>query len=163
MSEKTWEQAVQWLSQQPDQADLVRACYFDDPLLTACERFAKSGEWQATKRYLPTSKGKALDIGAGRGISSYALAKDGWHVTALEPDTSDLVGAGAIKQIAQQTQQPIEVVVEWGEQLPFLDHSFEVVLARQVLHWTSVKAKWRFNCHPRACNQSPTRFATLFR
>jgi SAM-dependent methyltransferase len=134
MSEKTWEEAVQWLRQQPDQQELVRACYFDDPLLEACERFAESSEWVATTQYLPMTKGQALDMGAGRGISSYALAKEGWQVTALEPDTSALVGAEAIKQIAKQTQLPIKVVVEWGEQLPFPDNSFDVVLARQVLH-----------------------------
>jgi SAM-dependent methyltransferase len=134
MSVKTWEEAVQWLRQQPDQQELVRACYFDDPLLEACMRFAESGEWIATSQYLPITQGQALDIGAGRGISSYALAKAGWQVTALEPDTSALVGSEAIKQIAKQTQLPIKVVVEWGEKLPFPDNSFEVVLARQVLH-----------------------------
>jgi SAM-dependent methyltransferase len=30
--------------------------------------------------------GKALDVGAGRGIASYALAREGIQVSALEPD-----------------------------------------------------------------------------
>jgi SAM-dependent methyltransferase len=93
----TWEQAVEWLRQQPDQQTLVRDCYFDDPLIEACERFVNSEEWQATLRYLPRVTGKVLDLGAGRGISSYGLAKAGWQVTALEPDPSNLVGAGAIR------------------------------------------------------------------
>ncbi len=134
MPKMTWQEAVEWLRQQPDQADLVRACYFDDPLLQACERFAQSGEWRETVRYLPTQKGHALDIGAGRGISSYALAKEGWQVTALEPDPSAFVGAEAIRQVARETQLPIEVVVEWGESLPFTDNTFNAVYARQVLH-----------------------------
>ena len=34
----TWEQAVLWLRQQPDSADLVRACFYDDPLSAAADR-----------------------------------------------------------------------------------------------------------------------------
>ena len=34
----TWEQAVQWLREQPDMQGLVQACYFDDPLAQAAER-----------------------------------------------------------------------------------------------------------------------------
>ena len=64
---QTWEQAVLWLRSQPQRQDLVRACYYDDPLYEAAERFRQSGEWQATarlvRRWLP---GKVLDLGAGR-------------------------------------------------------------------------------------------------
>ena len=28
---ETWEEAVIWLKAQPDQAELVQACFFDDP------------------------------------------------------------------------------------------------------------------------------------
>jgi SAM-dependent methyltransferase len=134
VSTKTWEQAVEWLRQQPDQVDLVRACYYDDPLLQAAERFAQSGEWKATANLLPAIPGKALDIGAGRGISSYALAKLGWRVTALEPDPSSLVGAEAIRQLAKEAHLEIQVIEEYGETLPFETNSLDVVLARQVLH-----------------------------
>lgn len=130
----TWEQAVQWLREQPEQQELVKACFFDDPLPEAAERFYKSEEWVETHKRLPPLPGKALDLGAGRGISSYALAKDGFEVTALEPDPSSLVGAGAIRSLAEETGLPITVVQEWGELLPFVDHSFDVVYGRQVLH-----------------------------
>jgi SAM-dependent methyltransferase len=130
----TWEQAVQWLRDQPTQTELVRACYFDDPLPAAAERFANGAEWQATRRLLPAPSGKALDLGAGRGISSYALARDGWDVTALEPDPSALVGSGAIRSLAQSAQLPINVIEDWGEKLPSPDAAFDVVHARQVLH-----------------------------
>lgn len=58
----------------------------------------------------------------------------GWQVTALEPDASLLVGAGAIRQVAQETGLPITIVQEWGEALPFPDQTFDLVYARQVLH-----------------------------
>jgi len=86
------------------------------------------------KRLLPRKPGHALDLGAGRGISSYALARDGWQVTALEPDPSRLVGAGAIRALAEQGRLSITVSEEYGEKLPFPDESFEVVYGRQVLH-----------------------------
>src|SRR6478609_4251341 len=134
MSKMSWEQAVQWLRDRPDQQVLVRACYFDDPLAEAAERFWHSEEWKAIAALLPPASGRALDMGAGRGISSYALARDGWQVTALEPDPSDLVGAGAIRALARATGYPIDIVAEYSEKLPFTDATFEVVNCRQVLH-----------------------------
>src|SRR5262249_28824130 len=118
-SAMTWEQSVAWLRVQPDQVELVRACFFDDPLLAAAQRFHASSEWVATRALLPSPPGRALDMGAGRGIASYALAADGWQVTALEPDPSNLVGAGAIRALASESGNPIEVVEQWGETLPF--------------------------------------------
>ncbi len=130
----SWEEAVAWLKRQPDQADLVRACFYDDPLLAAAERYAASSEWAAVRTLLPSQPGKALDVGAGRGISSFALARDGWHTVALEPDSSPEVGAGAIRRLTAEAGLDIDVVEQWGEQLPFQDNSFDLVHCRQVLH-----------------------------
>jgi SAM-dependent methyltransferase len=130
----SWEQAVLSLREQPDAHELVLACFYDDPLIDAARRYAASTEWQAVREFVGTAQGKALDIGAGRGISSFALASDGWHVTALEPDGSQIVGAGAIRQLAQAAGVAIDVVQEWGERLPFADASFDLVHCRQVLH-----------------------------
>ncbi|MER8871749.1 class I SAM-dependent methyltransferase [Mesorhizobium sp. M0814] len=131
---RTWEDAVQWLKSQPDRADLVRACFYDDPLEASARRFHSGTEWTAVQKLLRGRKGKALEIGAGRGIASYALARDGWQVTALEPDPSDVVGAGAIQSLSNATATNIEVVTEWGEKLPFADASFDLVYCRAVLH-----------------------------
>lgn len=133
-SHQTWEEAVLWLRAQPEEVELVRACYFDDPLADAAERYYGSSEWTAVRKLIGRAGGRALDIGAGRGISSYALARDGWQVTALEPDPSDVVGAGAIEQLAASTNLTIDVVTDWGESLPFPDASFDLVYGRQVLH-----------------------------
>ena len=130
----TWEQAVDWLRKQPDQALLVRACFFDDPLLDAARRYHAGPEWSAVRKLLPLSAGTALDVGAGRGIASYALAADGWTVTALEPDLSLLVGAGAIRTLAAESGLSITVIPDFGERMPFPNASFELVHARQLLH-----------------------------
>lgn len=132
----TWEQAVQWLRDQPDQRNLVLAAYYDDPLPAAADRYYRSEEWSAIRHLLPMARGTALDVGAGRGIASYALAREGFQVTALEPDGSSLVGAEAIRSLAQETQLPIKVTQEFSERLPFADASFDVVFARAVLHHT---------------------------
>lgn len=134
---KSWEQAVQWLREQPSQSDLVMAAYYDDPLIDAATRYWRSEEWQAMRTLLPESRGRALDVGAGRGIASFALAKEGFNVTALEPDGSALVGAQAIRDLAAASGLPIEVTQEFSERLPFADAQFDVVFARAVLHHIS--------------------------
>ncbi len=45
----TWEESVQWLRNQPNQQELVWAAFYDDPLLDAAKRYAKSSEWLAVR------------------------------------------------------------------------------------------------------------------
>ncbi len=129
-----WEDAVAWLRNQPGQEDLARAAYFDDPADAACDRYWRSDEWAAVRRLVGTGPGRALDAGAGRGIASYALARDGFEVAALEPDPSALVGGAAIRAIAEKHKLRIEVVDSVAAPLPFADGTFDVVFARAVLH-----------------------------
>lgn len=130
----TWEEAVCKLRDDPASADLVAACFYDDPLFAAAQRYWHSSEWRAIRALLPRRPGAALDIGSGRGIAAFALASDGWTTTALEPDASDIVGAGAIRKLATEAGLSIEVVETWGEQLPFDPARFDVVHCRAVLH-----------------------------
>jgi SAM-dependent methyltransferase len=132
----TWEYAVQWLRSQPDSQDLILGAYYDDPLVGAARRYWESYEWEEIRRFLGTAKGQALDIGAGRGIASYALAREGFAVTALEPDGSSLVGAGAIRSLAEESGLAITVIQEFSESLPFADGQFDIAFARAVLHHT---------------------------
>jgi SAM-dependent methyltransferase len=132
----TWEQAVEWLRSRPEHRKLVLDAYYDDPLEVAADRYWRSAEWQAVRAWLPPSPGQALDVGAGRGIASYALARDGFQVTALEPDGSALVGAQAIRALASASGLPIDVHQRTTERLPFDDASFDLVFARAVLHHT---------------------------
>jgi SAM-dependent methyltransferase len=133
---ETWENAVVWLRNQPSQRQLVLDAFYDDPLIAAAERYFCSDEWQAVSRLLHGRKGTALDVGAGRGIASYALAREGFAVTALEPDPSAIVGASAIRALAAEATLSINVVEEFSERLPFADATFDVVFARALLHHT---------------------------
>lgn len=131
----TWEEAVRWYRAQPGNEAEVRNNYFDLPVLQAAERYATGEEFAEVLRLLGDGNGRhILEPGAGNGIASFALAKNGWRVTALEPDGSTEVGAGAIREIARRSGLRIEVVEEFGEQLPFADESFDAIFARQVLH-----------------------------
>jgi SAM-dependent methyltransferase len=132
----TWEYAVQWLRSQPDSQDLILGAYYDDPLVGAARRYWESHEWEEIRRFLGKTKGQALDIGAGRGIASYALAREGFAVTALEPDGSSLVGAGAIRSLAEESGLAITVIQDFSESLPFADGQFDIAFARAVLHHT---------------------------
>jgi len=131
----SWEEAVRWYREQPNNEAEVRNNYFDLPVLDAAERFSRSEEFAEVMRLLGPGNGRRiLDLGAGNGIASFALAKNGWQVTALEPDASVEVGADAIRMIRDETGLPIDVVHEGGRLLPFPDESFDAIHARQVLH-----------------------------
>ena len=130
----TWEEAVLWLRSQPDQAALVKACFFDDPLPEAADRYYASSEWQAVRALIGRARGRALDVGSGRGIAAVALSRDGWETTALEPDPSEIVGAGAIRSLVRETRLRIDIIETPAEALPFPDASFDLVHVRQALH-----------------------------
>ena len=87
--------------------------------------------------FLPKRPGLALDVGAGRGILSFALASEGWQVVAVEPDPGDNVGVGSIRELKRQSRLPIEIVRGDGEHLSFSDGTFDLVCCRQVMHHVS--------------------------
>lgn len=134
-TELSWEEAVRWYRAQPGNEKEILDNYFDLPVLRAAERYAESEEFAEVLRLLGSGEGKQiLDLGAGNGIASFALAKNGWIVTAFEPDPSAEVGAAAIAAIRDESGLPIKIVREGGKLLPFEDQCFDAVLARQVLH-----------------------------
>lgn len=126
---------MQWLREQPDQQELARQCFYDDPIDEAARRFHATPEWLESRELLRSHlPGRVLDVGAGRGIASHAFAREGSAVTALEPDASPLVGRRAIEELCRRTGVGMACVAGFGEGLPFPDGSFDVVYGRAVLH-----------------------------
>lgn len=135
MNHLTWEGAVRWFRSQPNNEGPVRDNYFDLPVRQAAERYARSEEFSEVVRLLGEGKGRSiLDLGAGNGIASFALARTGWRVTAVDPDPSHEVGIGAIRSLFEEAGLVISLVQECGEDLPLADASFDVLHARQVFH-----------------------------
>jgi SAM-dependent methyltransferase len=134
----TTEQAVLELRRNPRYADLVRDAYLGPDVEGNAARFLASEEFAAVLRLLGDRArgGSVLDVGAGTGVASYAFARSGAReVVALEPDSGDVVGQGAIRRISNGL--PITIATGVGEALPFPDARFDVVYARQVLHHAS--------------------------
>jgi len=136
-----WEGAVETLRNDPAAVALTKAAYYDDPIISAAKRYYKSGEWNEVCQYTSSSDREGtlnrlsvLDVGAGRGIASYAFARDGFEVTALEPDQSEIVGSGVIRELANESGLDIEICDVVSTPLNFDDESFDVIFARAVLH-----------------------------
>ena len=74
-----------------------------------------------------------LDAGCGIGLFSAIAEKRGAKVTSLD------VGKSLMKQVAKKSQS--KRVVGLVTKLPFNDHSFDIVLATEVLEHTADPAK----------------------
>jgi len=71
-------------------------------------------------------RGRALDIAAGKGRNSIALARSGIHVVAVDRSQAAL---NLLALIAKKDELEIEpVIAELEESLPFRPESFDIVL-----------------------------------
>jgi SAM-dependent methyltransferase len=129
----TTAEAIQQLRADPDHGELIRDSYLDEDAREAAERFEASAEFDEIRSQLSgqLGGGRVLDLGAGTGIASYALARAGAHVYALEPDPSPVVGRGALERL---TVEGVEILDGVGESIPLADESVDAVYCRQVLH-----------------------------
>ena len=128
-------EAIQQLRADPENAELIRDAYLGEDTREAAERFALSAEFGEVRAILGDRlAGVVLDLGAGTGIASFALADSGARVVyALDPDPSPVVGRGAISRLGLDSIVPLE---GFGEAIPLASESVDVVYARQVLHHT---------------------------
>lgn len=138
MKQYSWQKAVQVYRERPNNQESVRNNYFDLPVLDAAKRYANSEEFKEVLRVLgPCNNRKVLDIGAGHGIASLGFSMNSWEVISVDPDPSNEVGVGAIRELSSKGISSIAVVQGAGEKLPFCDGVFDVIFGRQVLHHAS--------------------------
>lgn len=133
----SWEEAVRCFRADAKNGPAILDNYFDLPVERAATRYAASSEFRAIRRIIGPGPGRALDVGAGNGIASFALAALEWDVIALDPDPSAEVGVGAIRSLMRQPNvgpSRIEGVMASGERLPLRRHCVDLVFGRQVLH-----------------------------
>jgi ubiquinone/menaquinone biosynthesis C-methylase UbiE len=128
-------EAIEYLREDPEYAELIRDSYLGPDTREASSRFESSAEFEETKAVVGGFQGReVLDLGAGTGIASLAIANAGAaRVFALDPDPSPVVGRGAIASLSEDR---IEIVDGVGEAIPLPDASVDIVYGRQVLHHT---------------------------
>ncbi|MFM8432102.1 MAG: class I SAM-dependent methyltransferase [Bacteroidota bacterium] len=137
----TWEETILYLRTTAFYNQLIKESYLEEDLIANAERFEQSDEFKETLRELKDripEGNKLLDVGAGNGIATAAFSKLGYKVTALEPDPSITIGAGAIRKLTRDLDLNNVVVVEaTAEKMPFPDESFDIVYVRQAMHHAS--------------------------
>lgn len=74
-----------------------------------------------------------LDVGCGTGALSKLLSEKGLKVTGVDPSTGML--SQASKRLENEDIELIKIIL--GENLPFLDNSFDIVISSYVAHGLS--------------------------
>jgi len=133
----SWEEAIDILRKDPDHRELIYNAYLTSDLHGNCQRFAESAEFSEVLKLIKAHRPHArdvLDIPSGNGIATYAFARAGFNVVAVEPDPSVSVGRGAIAASLSAEKLEAKIVDAFGENLPFDSDSFDVIYVRQGLH-----------------------------
>jgi SAM-dependent methyltransferase len=128
------EEAVLRLRADPRHAQLIHDAYLGEDVYASAERFRGSSEFREALTLLEgVEDADILDVGSGRGVAAYAFASSGARcVYALEPDSSDEIGRGAISSISGGL--PIRILDGVGERIVLGDESVDIVYGRQVFH-----------------------------
>jgi ubiquinone/menaquinone biosynthesis C-methylase UbiE len=146
----TWEETIQYIRTKPEYNFLVEKAYFEEDLKLNVERFKNDTEFGETlkliKQFAPNAK-SILDIGCGNGISTISFALKNYEVTAVEPDPSSTIGAGAIRKlITEYNLSNVKVFEDFAENINFENNSFDIVYVRQAMHHAHDLKKFIYEC-----------------
>jgi SAM-dependent methyltransferase len=136
-SPSAYERAVLAFRADPTLCTLVDKNYLEPDLLAAASRYAQSDElsticeilWPCVRpgQYI-------LDLGAGRGLTSLALAAKGFRVISVDCDASEVVGISALARVRPLVSAPVAPMLGNVLALPFRSASFDAVFCRSLLH-----------------------------
>ena len=146
----TWEDTIIKIRKEDNYRKLVEQAYFDENLKLNVLRFSESKEFEETLRvikfYAPNAS-SIIDIGCGNGISAINFALKNFKVTAVEPDKSKTVGAGAIKELKEVYKlKNIDIFEAFAEEINFKSNSFDIVYVRQAMHHANDLDKFVKEC-----------------
>ena len=82
----------------------------------------------------PLLRARVLDVGAGTGIATRAMAGRGADVVAVDP------GPGVLAVLRSRSTSRVLPVLGDGDALPLRDGLFDLVTYAQSFHWTSPSA-----------------------
>ncbi len=144
-----WHETIEHIRTRPEYASLVEEAYLGDDVVANITRYSKSEEFsevlKAIRKHSPNCK-RILDIGSGNGISALSFALSGYEVVALEPDTSDTIGAGAIRKAIDSFGLTNASVVEDFAENHTTNSPYDLVFARQALHHANDLKRFISNC-----------------
>lgn len=145
----TWEETILHIRNDESFKESVHSAYLGENILDSIERYRKSEEFQETlkciKRYLGEELLDVIDVGAGNGITTIALALEGYNVTAIEPDPSEIIGANVIKNVAKELKlNNVSVVVDKCENID-ISSKADLVISRQAMHHAQDLKKYVLN------------------
>ena len=72
-------------------------------------------------------RGRCLDVGCGTGVFAARLSENGYEMTAVDP-------SGGMLEVMRKRAPRVKPVQASGEELPFPDASFQIVLTVATLH-----------------------------
>jgi len=147
---KTWEETIEYIRREPDFAFLVEKAYLDADLPLNVERYKRDEEYIETisiiNKYRPNAQ-NILDIGCGNGVSCISFALDGYSVTAVEPNPSETIGAGAIGALKENFNlDNLNICQECAETLELSEESFDIIYIRQAMHHAADLNQFVANC-----------------
>ena len=146
----TWEETILFIRKNNEFKELVENAYLDENLELNVIRFGKSDEFKETLQIIERYASKAksiLDIGCGNGISSINFALKNYKVTAVEPDSSITIGAGAVRNLKELYDlDNIEIFEDIAENINFRSDFFDIVYIRQAMHHANHLEKFIKEC-----------------
>jgi len=141
-SEDRYDKAVRWALGQPHLQELMRNTYVTYDTIGDAHRFYRSKEFEETVKILsrlgkgPNQNYRLVDVGAGNGIASYAFAKLGYDVIAVDSSPSEIAGIQAAKKLQRLDGVNFELKLGDITDLGLPEGQFDVIYGRQFFHHT---------------------------